>query len=897
MPHCPSCSAGVQPSARFCDRCGTDLSDLTAAVSHAASDASMPHSSLLDQGRFAPGALLDERYRVIGLLGRGGMGEVYRADDLKLGQSVALKFLPTEMEQDQARLNLLLNEVRLARQVSHPNVCRVYDIGQIQGAHFMAMEYVDGEDLSSLLRRIGRLPQEKALEISRQICAGLAAAHEQGILHRDLKPANVMIDGRGRVKLTDFGLSGLATRIEGEAARVGTPAYMSPEQLSGREATQSSDIYALGLVLYEIFTGKRAFGGKSIAEISRMQQQSSLTSLSSIVTDIDETVERVILRCLEMEPTARPGSALAVAAALPGGDPLAAALAAGETPSPEMVADAVAPGSLHPAVGIGALAVIVLSILLSFAGSERDDLYSHLDLEHSPEEMAGRSEELLARLGVDDPGPHVRRGLDANGEYLDWIGESGGATDQWNALANPPRVGALYWMRYSADEMIPDDVHEFLVVVDDPHQRTPGQGTVWLDLSGHLNHLEIVPTVGGDSTATRIDPATLFGMAGLAMEDFTSASPAVPPGSATDRLLAWRGPISADIDGLVQAGWFDNELTHFRVVGPWNLEAPAAPANDPAGLIMGTLMILIITTCLVLTRRNLKARRTDLNGTFRVALFFLLMIYGAWIFAEVRLETLAVGSLFQEAVFGRLVAHGLAHAFLVGLIYIAIEPYVRRLWPETMVGWSRLLIGRVRDPLVGRDLLLGMAVFGGTISIGAFLFGLAATAADIPTFLSFQGLMIPFDGIRQTLSWTFVQAESAVSLAMLVLVFLLVFRLVFRKTWITVSAFLLLFLIMGAFVVEPPDGAPGWFRIMGVAGIVGTGGAMVLVVLRFGLLGAISGVFLTHMLSPAPLTWDFSRWYAGSGLLMAMIVLGVAAWAFYISLGGRQLLKDSVLGD
>src|SRR3984893_9538185 len=165
------------------------------------------------------------------------MGEVYRANDLLLGQTVALKFLPARATSDENTLARFRNEVRIARQISHPNVCRVYDIGEAEGSTYLSMEYVDGEDLASLLRRIGRLPQDKALEIARQLCAGLAAAHREGVLHRDLKPANVMLDGRGRAVMTDFGLASLAERIEGYDARSGTPAYMAPEQLAGQEVT------------------------------------------------------------------------------------------------------------------------------------------------------------------------------------------------------------------------------------------------------------------------------------------------------------------------------------------------------------------------------------------------------------------------------------------------------------------------------------------------------------------------------------------------------------------------------------------------------------------------------------------------------------------------------------
>src|ERR1039458_2167686 len=312
-----------------------------------------------DEGRFVPGTLLGGRYRVIGLLGRGGMGEVYRASDLMLGQSVALKFLPPEASSNPRLLERFQGEVRVARQVSHPNVCRVYDIGEIEGMPFLSMEYVDGEDLAGLLHRIGRLPEDKALVTARQLCAGLQAAHDRGVIHRDLKPQNIMMNKRGQVVIMDFGLAAIADQLTGAEVRNGTPAYMAPEQLKGAEVTARSDIYALGLVLYEIFTGKRPFDGQSVKQLLEQQESGHLPNMTSGTAEVDRAVEKAIRRCLEPDPAKRPSSALAVAAAFPGGDPLAAALAAGETPSPELVAAAGEQEGLERKFSIPCLVVVM----------------------------------------------------------------------------------------------------------------------------------------------------------------------------------------------------------------------------------------------------------------------------------------------------------------------------------------------------------------------------------------------------------------------------------------------------------------------------------------------------------------------------------------------------------
>src|ERR1700733_8844674 len=417
MPACSSCGTDVPSTGRFCSACGAPArnSDHLAALEAATATSPLPprpaSSSLSrppssaeyqSEGRFLPGRLLAGRYRIIALLGRGGMGEVFRADDLTLGQPVALKFLPDEAAREQGLLERFKNEVRIARRISHPNVCRVYDVGEVEGHTFFTMEYVDGEDLASLLRRSARPPEDKALDIARQLCAGLAASHAKGVLHRDLKPANIMLDGRGQVVITDFGLAGVADQIQGADVRSGTPAYMAPEQLEGREVNALSDIYSLGLVLYEIFTGKRAFSVESLPELVRVRSGSAPSKPSTLVKDLDPVVERVILRCLEPDPANRISSVLGVAAALSGGDPLAAALAAGETASPQMVAAAGGTTGLRPRTAIVCLALALVGLGLVTFLSIRNSGMGRLGLELPPEVLTHKAKEIVGQLGYAD---------------------------------------------------------------------------------------------------------------------------------------------------------------------------------------------------------------------------------------------------------------------------------------------------------------------------------------------------------------------------------------------------------------------------------------------------------------------------------------------------------------
>lgn len=268
-----------------------------------------PDEAPMLHGQFEPGDVLIDRYRIVSLLGQGGMGEVYRADDLVLREPVALKILPAHLVQRQAILEALHNEVRQARLVSHRHVCRVHDISQIGGRPLLSMELIEGEDLASLLRRIGQLSAGKAIQLATQLAEGLAAAHEQGVLHLDLKPANLMINREGNIKISDFGLSRLSSTVHADDRIAGTPAYMAPEQAWGEKLSPRTDLYAFGLIFYEMLTGQRARSTRTLEEVRAFSRgEKAIEPPSRHVPGLDHALEKLVLACLEHDAALRPES-------------------------------------------------------------------------------------------------------------------------------------------------------------------------------------------------------------------------------------------------------------------------------------------------------------------------------------------------------------------------------------------------------------------------------------------------------------------------------------------------------------------------------------------------------------------------------------------------------------
>src|SRR5580693_1038681 len=251
-------------------------------------------------------AALSQRYEILAAAGHGSMGNVYKARDRETGETVALKLLKPEIASDQVMMDRFKNELLFARKITHKNVCRVYEFNRLGGIAYTSMEFVEGESLRSVLNRFGGLPQRKATDLALQICSGLKEAHAQGIVHRDLKPENVMIDGQGNVKIMDFGIARsmeAGTRLTG--SMVGTPAYMAPEQVAGKPVDYRTDIYSLGLMLYEMFTGVPAFSADNSIAVALKQMREDPPPPHEVEPNIPVATERAILKCLEKDPAKR----------------------------------------------------------------------------------------------------------------------------------------------------------------------------------------------------------------------------------------------------------------------------------------------------------------------------------------------------------------------------------------------------------------------------------------------------------------------------------------------------------------------------------------------------------------------------------------------------------------
>ena len=296
---CPECQSENPEDTLFCGKCGTRFPS--------PEEVEVTKTIEIPKEKLSTGSAFAGRYQIIEELGKGGMGRVYKVLDQEVNVKIALKLIKPEISADKKSIERFRNELKTARDISHKNICRMYDLNKEAGSYYITMEFVPGEDLKSMIRMSGRLAVGTTIGIAKQICDGLTEAHKLGVVHRDLKPSNIMIDKEGNVRIMDFGIArSLESKgITGAGMMIGTPEYMSPEQVEGEEVDQRSDIYSLGVILYEMVTGRLPFEGVTPLSVAHKHRYEATQEPKKVNAQIPEDLSQIILKCLEKDKKKR----------------------------------------------------------------------------------------------------------------------------------------------------------------------------------------------------------------------------------------------------------------------------------------------------------------------------------------------------------------------------------------------------------------------------------------------------------------------------------------------------------------------------------------------------------------------------------------------------------------
>jgi serine/threonine-protein kinase len=630
------------------------------------------------------------------------------------------------------------------------------------------------------------------------------------------------------------------------------------------------------VVLHEVFTGKRP---------------------STDVThpDLSPDVDRVIRRCLADDPAKRPASALQVAEALAGGDPLAAALAAGETPSPEMVAAAGQSERLHPAIALACLAGIIISVIAVILMGAQTMLYRRVPLEKPPDALAERARNILQSVGYPEPPVDTAMGFYDGNEFLRYITEHDKSKKRWDNLDTDAFV---FWYRGSPRPLESHDAFSSaprlgFVWTDAPPLDVSGMTLVRLNPLGRLTQLIVVPPQvekPAGAAASSADWTPLFSAAGLDPSNWTPTHSTWTPPVYADARAAWTGALAErpPIPMRIEAAAYRGKAVYFELIGPWTRPGRMQPYQPTSGgrAVLATataLFLFVLVGSALLARRNLRLGRGDRRGANRVAAFVFVARGVEWFFYSHHVPNFDELSLFMEyLVWAVAISGGL------WMLYIALEPYVRRHWPATLVSWSRLLAGGFWDPVVGRDILAGCVV-------GASTAALETLGWFVPAWLGFPpvqpraGPQTQFLGTRTIIGDLSNILISGLFIWLGFLFALVVLRALLRKEWAAGAAFVLL---MAAVFAPAFSNDPGAI----VSGLVWLGLAVFLLI-RFGLLAGLANAVIYLLLRQFPLTFQGSAWYAGISLAVILLMAALALYSFYTSLGGRPIFGRAVLEE
>ncbi|HWZ84657.1 MAG TPA: hypothetical protein VN032_00555, partial [Thermoanaerobaculia bacterium] len=588
----------------------------------------------------------------------------------------------------------------------------------------------------------------------------------------------------------------------------------------------------------------------------------------------------------EKDPALRPASVSQVAVALPGGDPLAAALAAGETPSPEMVAAAGAEEQISPRFARSLLVTVVVSLMALVVLIGKAHLLAAVDSQKAPEVLRARAREILASLGMPDRPADWAADIFENDPFVEWVAENDPSLDRWSR--GIARDAIDYFYRQSPTILLP----AFFVgnpfpgprvtAMDPPPSIQSGDLTMRLDGEGRLTFLSVQPRELEQDHGRSPDPdwAALFRAAGLDLNRFTPVDPSWTPSVYADTRAAWQGPHPErpGVTMRVEAAAYRGRPVSFLWLGPWS---PAdrdifdlrSAAGRAADLIWNLILLALFFGGLWLVRQNLRAGRGDRRGALRLAGAVVVCELGAWVFGAHHVSS------SNEFI---ILSNGLANAVLFGvflwIVYVALEPFARRHWPNMLISWTRALSGRCRDPLVGRDLLIGAA--------GAALLEVVSDLLVrwIPVWLGSPppAPRSPFYAVSALAA---VAGAFALPVASLVGTLGVVFFLAFARRWVRVewiAAVIVTILFslssLGSSAAVMVDGT---LRV----------GLLVFVAIRFGLLAALAMDILFKALHYFVMTADPSAWYFYGGPIAIAVVLGLAIWGYRMAVPVRAVAR------
>ncbi len=583
-----------------------------------------------------------------------------------------------------------------------------------------------------------------------------------------------------------------------------------------------------------------------------------------------------------------------MAAALPGGDPLAAALAAGDTPSPEMVAAAPKEGSLRPAVAVLCLAAALGMLVLLCITGESISLLRILSPKKSPDVLADRAGSVAQRLGYAEPPADTAHGFDVDGDYIDYVFGQDESPGRWRRFKESRPAVLRFWHRQSPRFLEPR-MNTF-VTPDDPPPLLSGMIHSVLDTEGRLIEFHVVPSqveATGQGEIQPVDWRALFDEAGLSLENFNSVEPRQLPLAYADTRAAWEGvfPSQPQTPLRVEAAAYRGRPVYFEMLGPWSKPQRLQPAELDARstrffAILFSVFMLVSVTGVALARKNWRLGRGDRKGAFRLAVIMFTLSLLGWLIGASHVPTFR-GEL---RLFWFAIAEALIKAFIIWLFYIALEPYVRKRSPHRIISWSRLMAGNWRDPLVGRDVLIGMLLSLGAevvLFAGAELIG---RELGSPADVSARGLGYQLSA--STIGATFFGWQFFMSLVhgMGYVLLLLLLSLPLRRDWLAAVALWLLFMLPALLSIKSAS-------LVGLllSGIVWA--LIVLVVARLGLLAMASVQFFYFMGLFFPYTTDFSAWYAGNTIIALLICVAFAFYGFHTSKAGQPLFRGGQFNE